>query len=88
MDFPLALIGTIARVNKKPEPRGIVRYLSDDDRNRLLEACRESEYKPLYLLVLFALTTGMRGEKAGERGWSPSWLPHQTPEEQIAYKRS
>src|SRR5437667_3426602 len=50
----------MARVSKKPEPRGIVRFLSDEERARLLEACRKSEYKPLYLLVLFAITTGMR----------------------------
>jgi integrase len=58
----------LARVSKKPEPRGIVRYLSDDERTALLEACRKSEYKPLYLMVLFAMTTGMRrGELLGLR---------------------
>jgi integrase len=58
----------LARVSKKTEPRGIVRYLSDDERAALLEACRESEYKPLYLIVLFAITTGMRrGELLGLR---------------------
>lgn len=56
------------RVSKKPEPRGRVRYLSDDERTAILRACRDSEYKPLYLIVLFALTTGMRrGELMGLR---------------------
>ena len=59
----------LARVSKKTEPRGRVRYLSDEERAALLEACRaSSEYKPLYLIVLFALTTGMRrGELLGLR---------------------
>lgn len=58
----------VRRVSKKPEPRGRMRYLSDDERMRLLEACRRSEYRPLYLIVLFALTTGMRrGELFGLR---------------------
>lgn len=60
----------LRRVNKKPEPRGRVRYLSDDERAALLEACRKSEQPSLYLIVLFALTTGMRrGELLGLR-WS------------------
>lgn len=58
----------VARVSKKPEPRGVVRFLSDEERARLLEACKKSDYKPLYLMVLFALTTGMRrGELLGLR---------------------
>ena len=58
----------LARVSKKPEPRGIVRYLSDEERAALLDACRKSDYKPLYTMVLFALTTGMRrGELLGLR---------------------
>ena len=56
------------QVSKKTEPRGVVRYLSDEERAALLNACRESELKPLYLIVLFALTTGMRrGELLGLR---------------------
>lgn len=58
----------LRRVSKKPEPRGRVRYLSDKERAALLDACRKSEFRPLYLVVLFALTTGMRrGELLGLR---------------------
>ncbi len=50
-----------ARKVKKPkEPRGIVRFLSDDERDRLLEACLESNNKALYAIVVLALSTGMR----------------------------
>lgn len=38
----------------------IVRFLSYSERNSLLEACRQSEWNKLYLLVLMAMTTGMR----------------------------
>ena len=58
----------LARVSKKTEPRGRVRYLADEERTRLLDACRNSESSRLYLIVLFALTTGMRrGELIGLR---------------------
>jgi integrase len=48
------------RVQKPKEPRGRVRYLSDDERGRLLAVCRESEHPDLYLVVLLALGTGGR----------------------------
>ncbi|MBI3375009.1 MAG: tyrosine-type recombinase/integrase [Betaproteobacteria bacterium] len=58
----------LRRVSKKPEPKGRVRYLSDEERIRLLDACRKSERPELYLIVLFAITTGMRrGELLGLR---------------------
>lgn len=58
----------LRNISKPEEPRGRVRYLSDEERAALLEACRNSEYRPLYLIVLFALTTGMRrGELLGLR---------------------
>lgn len=58
----------VHRVGKEKEPRGRVRYLSDEERKALLDACRKSELPELYLIVLFALTTGMRrGEILGLR---------------------
>ena len=44
------------------------RFLSDDERARLLAACKASPWPRLYLLVLLALTTGARkGELIGLR---------------------
>jgi integrase len=58
----------LRRVAKETEPQGRVRYLSDEERGRLLDACRKSERPELYLIVLLALTTGMRrGELLGLR---------------------
>ena len=54
------------KVTKPKEPRGRVRFLDDDERERLLEACRASTSKMLYPLVVLALSTGMRkGEMLG-----------------------
>lgn len=48
------------KITKPKEPRGRVRFLSADERQRLLEACRESSNPQLYPAVLLALCTGMR----------------------------
>lgn len=37
-----------------------IRYLSDEERKRLLEACQESDNGQLYPVVIFALSTGSR----------------------------
>ena len=50
----------VRRVSKLKEPRGRVRFLSEDERPRLLEACRSSRDRRLYPLVLLALATGAR----------------------------
>ena len=48
------------KVTRKKENKGIVRYLSEDERKALLKACRESTWDRLYLLVILALSTGAR----------------------------
>ncbi|MBF0213600.1 MAG: site-specific integrase [Magnetococcales bacterium] len=53
----------LSKVRKPSEPRGRVRFLSDDERERLLAACRESPNPYLYAVVVLGLSTGMR---AGE----------------------
>ena len=55
-------------VSRLREPTGRVRFLSDDERDRLLKACRESTQPLLYPLVVLALSTGARsGELLGLR---------------------
>lgn len=57
-------------VTKPKEPRGRVRFLSDDERARLLAACRESPSSSwLYPLVVLALSTGMRAGEIRALTW-------------------
>lgn len=48
------------RVTKPKEPRGRVRFLSEDERHRLLEECKKSESQYLYIAVVLAISTGAR----------------------------
>jgi integrase len=50
----------LRRVHRLPEPRGRVRYLTDNERTRLLQACQASSTPALYPLVVLALSTGAR----------------------------
>ncbi|MDP2902970.1 MAG: site-specific integrase [Methylovulum sp.] len=54
------------KVKNPSTPRGRVRFLDDDERARLLVACKESSNTWLYLCTVLALSTGMRqGELMG-----------------------
>ena len=50
----------VRKVKSPKLPRGRVRFLSDEEREQLLDACRESDNKMLYVIVVLALSTGMR----------------------------
>lgn len=57
-------------VKKPSEPRGRVRWLSAEERERLLQACAESESHALEDVVVLALATGMRRGEILSLGWS------------------
>jgi integrase len=54
---------------KQKESNGRIRFLSDDERDRLLQACKESKNRYLYLVVLIALSTGCRLNEIMSLSW-------------------
>jgi len=48
------------KISRKKEPRGRVRFLDDEERGRLLDACKQSNSRFLYTVVILALSTGAR----------------------------
>jgi len=60
----------LSKVRKPSEPRGRIRFLSDDERERLLKACKESSNDFLYAIVVLALSTGMRQGEIMGLTWS------------------
>ncbi len=50
----------VSDIRRKSESRGRTRFLTDDERMALLDACGKSEWAPLRTLVLLAITTGAR----------------------------
>ncbi len=50
----------VRKVSKLKEPRGRVRFLSDEERTALLESSKNTSYPHLHLIVVLALSTGAR----------------------------
>lgn len=65
----------ILKVTRLREPHGRVRFLSDDERTRLLDACKQSESAYLYILVVLALSTGARKMEILSLKWQDVDLP-------------
>lgn len=60
----------ISKVTKPKEPRGRTRFLNEDERLKLLQACKESQNPYLYPIVVLALSTGMRQAEVLNLKWS------------------
>ncbi len=60
----------VSKVYRRQEPRGRTRFLTDEERTRLLEACATSGWNSLYSLVLLALSTGARRGELLTLRWS------------------
>ena len=59
----------VKKVARLKEPKGRVRFLSDSERERLLDACRASTSKHLYPVVVLALSSGMRKSEIMRLTW-------------------
>jgi integrase len=59
----------LQRVRRLREPRGRVRFLSEEERPRLLTACQASHNRSLYPAVLLALSTGARKQEILSLTW-------------------
>ncbi len=59
----------LTKVSKPREPRGRVRFLSDQEREALLTACKASRSPDLYPAVLLALSTGARAQELLGARW-------------------
>lgn len=60
----------VSRISKPREPVGRVRFLSDEERGALIEACKKSESPILYPIVVIAISTGMRQSEIMNLTWS------------------
>jgi integrase len=59
----------VLSVSKGPEHAGIIRYLSDDERNALLAACKASSDPNIHCGVVLALATGARLSNINNLTW-------------------
>jgi len=69
----------MSKVSKFKEPRGRVRFLSDEERPKLLTACQESDNPYLYPVVVLALSTGARKMEICSLKWSDIDLKRDNP---------
>lgn len=59
----------LLQVRKPKLPRGRIRYLSDNERDRLLNACKDSGHPFLYTAVVLSLSTGARSGELMNLKW-------------------
>lgn len=56
-------------VSKGAETTGVVRFVSDDERDRLLEAARRDPDPNIYVAIVLALSTGLRAGSLRALAW-------------------
>ena len=58
------------RISRLPESNWRTRYLKESEKERLLDACKKSENKYLYAIVVIALSTGARRNEIVWLSWN------------------
>lgn len=58
------------KVSKLKEPRGRVRFLSDNERDALLKSSKNTSYAHLHLIIVLALSTGARKGEILKLRWA------------------
>lgn len=69
-DWQWASENPVMKISKPREPRGRERFLTDEERERLLDACRASGSRYLLPVVVLAISTGMRRGEIMNLKWS------------------
>jgi integrase len=67
---PLLATNPVTKISRKKEPAGRTRFLSDQERTALLDACVKSEWPALHALVLLAITSGARRSEMTTLRWA------------------
>jgi integrase len=57
-------------IERRPENNEITRFLSEEERKRLLAVCKESKWPKLYILVMMGITTGARKSELLNLKWN------------------
>lgn len=60
----------VLKVSKPSLPRGRTRFLEDDERDQLLQICKQSKNPYLYTIVILDISTGMRRSEILNLKWS------------------
>jgi integrase len=68
-DFGVLDSNPMFKVRLPAQPQGRVRWLTDDERDRLLSACQQSQNILLYPLTLCAIYSGMRQKELLNLRW-------------------
>lgn len=59
----------LMKIKKFKEPRGRVRFLSEEEREKFLQVCQESSSPFLYILVVLGISTGARKMEIASLKW-------------------